>query len=121
MAGTVDLIQRGYTGIEFHDDTLWLSPCLPQELQGLHLKILHRDRWLHLDVGCDEVTVAAPHGWNGPRKIGVRDEVHDLRPGETLTFTCRMDQGGWRPGAEPPRRGRHTSAGTTPPPADKGS
>jgi trehalose/maltose hydrolase-like predicted phosphorylase len=29
MAGTLDVLQRGYTGIEIRDDVLYLHPCLP--------------------------------------------------------------------------------------------
>ena len=50
MAGSVDLIQRGQTALEFTDDTLSISPCLPEEMQGLHLRFLYRGYWLHLDV-----------------------------------------------------------------------
>jgi len=32
MAGTVDLIQRCYTGIEIRDGHLWLNPILPREV-----------------------------------------------------------------------------------------
>ena len=36
---TVDLVQRGYTGIEARQDVLWLNPSLPKELARLQLKI----------------------------------------------------------------------------------
>src|SRR4029453_5122951 len=32
MAGTVDLVQRCYTGLETRQDVLWLNPSLPEEL-----------------------------------------------------------------------------------------
>ncbi len=105
MAGSVDLIQRGQTALEFTDHTLSISPCLPEEMRGLHLKFLYRGYWLHLDVSCDEVTVSAPHGWAGPRQIQVRDRIHAFEPGERLTFTCRLEEG-WRPRSEPPKRAK---------------
>ncbi|SDY81757.1 glycoside hydrolase family 65 protein [Citreimonas salinaria] len=100
MAGTVDLVQRGQTGLEFYDDTLALSPCLPQELQGLHLGLMHRGHWLRLDISCDEVRVAVPLGWPGPHRIRVRDEVRELTVGEELRFPCELYAGGWRPTTE---------------------
>ncbi len=103
MAGSVDLIQRGQTALEFTDHMLSLSPCLPREMQGLHLRVLYRGYWLHLDVSCDEVTVCAPHGWAGPRQIQVRDQVHAFEPGERLTFACRLEEG-WRPQPGAPER-----------------
>jgi trehalose/maltose hydrolase-like predicted phosphorylase len=109
MAGTVDLIQRGQTALEFSDDTLAISPCLPEEMQGLHLKFLYRGYWLHLDLDRDAVTVSAPHGWAGPRRIRIRDRVHGFEPGEQLTFSCRLEEG-WRPRLEPPKRARQDLA-----------
>ncbi len=38
MAGTVDLVQRGQTGLEIRNDILRLNPCLPQELQGMRFR-----------------------------------------------------------------------------------
>lgn len=32
MAGTVDLLQRGYAGLEARRDALWFDPALPKEL-----------------------------------------------------------------------------------------
>jgi alpha,alpha-trehalase len=105
MAGSIDLIQRGQTALEFTDHTLSISPCLPEEMRGLHLKFLYRGYWLHLDVSCDEVTVSAPDGWAGPRQIEVRNQVHEFAPGERLTFTCHLEEG-WRPRFEPPKRSK---------------
>jgi alpha,alpha-trehalase len=102
MAGTVDLVQRGQTGLEFFDDTLALSPCLPQELQGLRLGLMHRGHWLRLDISSEEVRVSVPLGWPGPHRIRVRDEVHELAAGEELRFPCQFHGGGWRPAPEVP-------------------
>lgn len=105
MAGSVDLVQRGQTALEFTDDTLSFSPCLPEEMQGLHLKFLYRGYWLHVDVDQNRVTLSAPHGWAGPRQVEVRGQIHDLDPGERLTFTCQLEEG-WRPRHGPPERKR---------------
>jgi trehalose/maltose hydrolase-like predicted phosphorylase len=104
MAGTVDLVQRGQTALEFHDDTLWVNPCLPTELQGLHLKLLYRGYWLYLDIVCDRLTVSAPHGWAGPGRIGVHNQVRSFKAGEVLEFGCQLAEGGWRPGSRAPTR-----------------
>ncbi len=111
MAGSVDLVQRGQTALEFSDDTLSISPCLPEDMNGLHLKFLYRGYWLHLDLSADEVVVTAPDGWAGPRRIQVRDRVHTFGPGERLVFTCHLDEG-WRPRPEPPKRGKADLAPT---------
>ena len=51
MAGTVDLAQRCYTGLEAREDVLWLNPSLPEELDGLDFDVRYRGNWginLHL-------------------------------------------------------------------------
>lgn len=103
MAGTVDLVQRGQTAIEFRDDALWINPCLPTELQGLRLKLLYQGYWLYLDISCERLTVSAPHGWGGPGRIGVRNQVHPFKAGDVLEFGCHVAEGGWRP-TSPPRK-----------------
>jgi trehalose/maltose hydrolase-like predicted phosphorylase len=89
MAGTVDLVQRGQTGLEIRHDLLRLNPCVPPELQGLRLRVRYRGQWLELEIGCEAMTVRAPAGWTGPSRIAVQDEVREFQPGETLRFTCR--------------------------------
>ncbi|MDN2565552.1 beta-phosphoglucomutase family hydrolase [Aquibium sp. A9E412] len=109
MAGTVDLVQRGQTALEIRDDMLWLSPCLPENLQGLRLRLLYRGFWLELDIGCEQVRIAAPNGWGGPARIGVRNRVFDFQGGDVLTFDCHLADGGFRPQPESARRTRGTA------------
>jgi trehalose/maltose hydrolase-like predicted phosphorylase len=45
MAGTVDLAQRCYTGLEAREDVLWLNPSLPEELDGLDFDVRYRGNW----------------------------------------------------------------------------
>ncbi len=100
MAGTVDLVQRGQTGLEARDDFLRLNPCLPDGLQGLRFRIRYRGHWLDVDIGRDKMRVSAPDGWAGPDKIIVRDESHPFRAGEVLEFRCETEGGGRRPVAQ---------------------
>ena len=97
MAGTVDLVQRGQTGLEIRDDMLRLNPCLPEELRGLRLRIRHRGHWLDIDIGCERLTVSAPDGWDGPNRIVLRDQTYPFHAGERLEVPCHLEDGGWRP------------------------
>jgi len=92
MAGTVDLVQRGQTGIEIRHGLLRLNPCVPPELQDLRLRVRYCGQWLELEISCDAMTVRTPAGWTGPNRIAVHDEVREFQPGETLRFTCRHSQ-----------------------------
>lgn len=86
MAGTVDLVQRGYTGIDIRGDVLHLNPCLPKELASLHLDVRYRGRSLALDVTSDTLTVKALIGTAQPIAVCVKGTVHSLGGGEVKTF-----------------------------------
>ena len=57
MAGTVDLLQRCYLGIEARDDVIWFSPLLPVEVRSLSLDICYRRHWMNLAVADGRFTV----------------------------------------------------------------
>lgn len=97
MAGTVDLVQRGQTGLEVRDDAIRLNPCLPEELRGLRFRLRHRGHWLEVDIGCERMIVSAPDGWAGPDRIVIRDETYPFHAGERLEVPCHLEDGGRRP------------------------
>jgi alpha,alpha-trehalase len=86
MAGTVDLVQRGYTGIVTRGDVLWLNPRLPQELQCLRLAVRYRGLTLELRVTHEALEVHARASNAAPIALGVVEEVHTLKAGETRRF-----------------------------------
>ena len=59
MAGTVDVLQRCYTGLELRDNVLWLTPRLPKSLQRLRLFVRYRGQSLTVEVDRDSVDVRA--------------------------------------------------------------
>jgi trehalose/maltose hydrolase-like predicted phosphorylase len=50
MAGTVDLLQRGYSGLEPRGDVLWFNPALPEELQVLEFEVHYRGHRLAVRI-----------------------------------------------------------------------
>ena len=87
MAGTVDLAQRCYTGLETREDVLWLNPCLPEELDGLDFDVRYRGHWgisLHLTPRRLQVRVAASDA--APVRVGVKGEVVEIPPGSMSEF-----------------------------------
>jgi alpha,alpha-trehalase len=87
MAGTVDLVQRCYIGIEMRDEVLWLNPCLPEDLHELSLTIRYRSHWLSLNVTHDKLRVAFKTGWAPTAKVGFRDCIYDFRAGDVKELT----------------------------------
>jgi alpha,alpha-trehalase len=86
MAGTVDLVQRFYSGIETRQNRLQLNPYLPNELKELRFHILYRQHWLNLRITSSQLIVSARPGAAAPIVIGFRENTFELKPGDTLQF-----------------------------------
>jgi len=74
MAGTVDLIQRCYTGLEIRDDVLWLNPRVPAEIKEINLHISYRSHWLKLKINQKKLWIEFNKGWAEPIEINVRGQ-----------------------------------------------
>ena len=87
MAGTLDLIQRSYAGSEVRDGVLYFRPKTLKQLDGLSFPMRFRGIRLELTFEGNRMTVSAQaDGLGRPVKIGVGDEVRELRPGASETF-----------------------------------
>ena len=86
MAGTVDIVQRCYTGLSTHDDALWLDPALPEELVNLRFTLHYRGQSLHFDFNHDSFKIYASHSSAKPIKIGLRDKLYVLKAGQERSF-----------------------------------
>ena len=82
MAGTIDIMQRCYTGLEARDDILHLNPSLPKELQKIKLKLYYRRQWLDIDIYQDRVIVEAQPSNAKPITMDVKGEQFKLSSGE---------------------------------------
>jgi alpha,alpha-trehalase len=87
MAGTVDLVQRCYTGIETHDNVLWLGPMLPDEVRAIRFGVHYRHHWLAVDVLRDSVRVAIQPGPATRIQVGYKGQVVEIGQGESHVFT----------------------------------
>ncbi len=86
MAGTVDLMQRGYTGVEARGDVLWFSPCLPDEIASLSLHLLYRRHWLDVEIAAGRLKVSTQKDWPEPIKLGLKERIYQLEPGDVREF-----------------------------------
>ncbi len=87
MAGTIDLIQRCYMGMETRGETIWFRPCLPEALSsGLAFRFQYRGNWFSVKTTQQTLSVTFDSGWHPPARIGIAGQVSELRPGETRTF-----------------------------------
>lgn len=86
MAGTVDLIQRCFTGIEVRNDVLWLNPSLPEGLKSLCLNIRYRQHVLELRMTPSSVRISTEPCRQGPIQVGIKHTVYPLMAGEVREF-----------------------------------
>ncbi len=85
MAGTVDLVQRAYTGIETRDEVLWLRPSLPEGLTRLRFRVRYRRHWgLEIEITRDRVRISARPADVYPIRVGIEDEIVELAAGATV-------------------------------------
>jgi alpha,alpha-trehalase len=95
MAGTVDLIERGYTGMELRRDTLHFNPALPEHVRKLRIRVRYRGHSLAVDVSSDALAVHSTKSDKGPVRISCGGEVRELLPGDTARF--RIGSGSGKP------------------------
>jgi len=87
MAGTVDLAQRCYTGLETREGVLWLSPRLPEGLDGIDFAVRYRGHWgIHLHVTPQVLRVLVAGSDATPLKVGFKGEVVQIEPGGMREF-----------------------------------
>ena len=82
MAGTVDLVQRAYTGLEARGDVLRFAPCLPDPLKSLHLHLSYRGQALEVDLSLRRLRVRALPSGAPPIRLAVRGREVELGAGE---------------------------------------
>lgn len=91
MAGTVDLVHRVSTGIEWTGDVLRFNPLLPRELERLDLRIRYRGHTLDVKLTRDELTLRSREPGIAPIRVAVKDVVCDFPGGSTRIF--RLNDG----------------------------
>jgi len=84
MAGTVDLLQRAYTGLNPREGVLWFDPALPDPVRGLSITIRYHGMWLGVRFTKSKLVVTSDATDSGVCQIGVRDTLYDYEPGQTL-------------------------------------
>ena len=84
MAGSVDIMQRGYTGIETRGGVLCFNPALPDALQELSIRLRYRRHLLILHVGRNWLRLRSLKPDAPPIRVRVLDQEFRLGGGETL-------------------------------------
>ena len=84
MAGTLDLVQRGLTGLETRGGALWLDPVPLPELSSFGIALRYQEHWgvrLRLERGLLEIAVPSSDGL--PIDVRLPGRAVCLQPGDT--------------------------------------
>jgi trehalose/maltose hydrolase-like predicted phosphorylase len=86
MAGSVDMVVRCYTGLEFRDNKLWLHPVLPEELTEVAFTINYREQPIRLELTATKLRLRLYAGGATPITVMVEGREVMLPPGEAREF-----------------------------------
>ncbi len=87
MAGTVDLIQRCYCGIEFHDNALYFNPIPPKSLKKCHFKLRYRKNLFSVRLTQKKLFLL-PESLSGEAiQIFFRDKICECKEGVMTVFS----------------------------------
>ncbi|WP_281221270.1 trehalose-phosphatase [Nocardia uniformis] len=84
MAGSVDLLQRCFTGLEMRADRLIFTPSWPETLGTLTFPIFYRGHRLTMSLSCDELEVRSDPGPAAPVEIECRGRTELLAAGRIV-------------------------------------
>lgn len=74
MAGTVDMIQRCYTGLEVRNNILYINPLLPDDLSEVKQRIRYRSHWIEMQIDKKSITLTFESGWENPITVKIKDK-----------------------------------------------
>lgn len=89
MAGTIDIIQRCYTGLELHKGGLSFNPHLPDKLNKIQFRLRYRGHWLFLHLDKEQIVIKSLKGGADFIKIFVNGKEYQLITGQQIA--CQYD------------------------------
>ena len=89
MAGTVDLIQRCYSGFEFRENVLRFHPRLPKELKEMKMTMHYRNHSLVVHITHHQLRVTSQRASATPIHIAHLEQTQPLHEGQTIAFKLK--------------------------------
>ncbi|MFE6993742.1 glycosyl hydrolase family 65 protein, partial [Streptomyces pharetrae] len=84
MAGTLDLVQRGLTGLTTRQGALWLDPVPLPELSTYGFSLRYQGNWgVRLRLRHSQLEITLPASDTTPIDVRLPDRAVRLQPGET--------------------------------------
>ncbi|MGX1881593.1 glycoside hydrolase family 65 protein [Streptomyces sp. NPDC055287] len=88
MAGTLDLVQRGLTGLETRDGALWLDPVPSPKLSEYGFSIRYHGHWgVRLRTRTTKLEIGVPASDRTPIDVRLRDLEMSVQPGASVELT----------------------------------
>ncbi|UED84146.1 glycoside hydrolase family 65 protein [Streptomyces profundus] len=82
MAGTLDLVQRGLTGLRSREGALWLDPSPLPQLQEFGFSLRHLGVGLRLRMKPGQLWIGVPPWEEGSVRVVLADRTVEIAPGE---------------------------------------
>ncbi|QYX81835.1 glycoside hydrolase family 65 protein [Streptomyces akebiae] len=87
MAGTLDLVQRGLTGLETREDALRLDPVPLPALSEYGFSLRYRGHWgVSVRLRSGHLGIGVPDSEETPIRVVLPDRAVTIAPGETCTL-----------------------------------
>ncbi len=87
MAGTLDLVQRGLTGLETRENALWLDPVPLPALSAYGFSLRYRGHWgVHVRLRGRQLTIGVPASERSALPVVLSGRTSSVAPGATRTF-----------------------------------
>jgi trehalose/maltose hydrolase-like predicted phosphorylase len=92
MAGTLDLVQRGLTGLETREDALRLDPLPLPALSEYGFSLRYRGHWgVSVRLRSGQLRIGVPDSEESPIRVVLPDRAVTVAPGETCTLLLPED------------------------------
>jgi alpha,alpha-trehalase len=88
MAGTVDMIQRGYTGLEVRANALRLNPRFARAGRRVANANSLSGHSLDLQFGKRGVAICACRALAAPIQIGIKEALHTIKGVKRVNYRC---------------------------------
>ncbi|MFJ1678910.1 glycosyl hydrolase family 65 protein [Streptomyces sp. NPDC088251] len=121
MAGTLDFVQRGMTGLETRDDALWLAPATLPQLSKFGVRIRFRRHWdVDLRFRAGRLRIAVPDSRHPAVRVVLGGHTHVIAPGTARWLDLPPLPPTRHPSPSPAPSGHAPSAHTPPGPVPPG-
>ncbi|MFJ8942830.1 glycoside hydrolase family 65 protein [Streptomyces sp. NPDC102395] len=87
MAGSLDLVQRGLSGLETREDALWLDPVPLPALSEYGFTVHYRGHWgVVIRRRSGQLEISVPDSEESPIRVMLADRAVTIAPGETCSL-----------------------------------